>query len=140
MNENNVRAMEIANKDDGQHGALPHGQHAAEQHAGCRQTWPPGQNSPAPVAGMPQASANEHRPGLNMCAIRGACLQHDTEAPGSTASSLAHRAQCTSRAYTGMTNRSRKMMYEDTESSEGEQEHVRAQLPARGLKRPQPQL
>ena len=63
LNVNDERAMQIASDDDGRPGAELHGWHAAEQHAGSRQTWPLGQNPPAPVAVAPQASATEHRPG-----------------------------------------------------------------------------
>ena len=65
MNANDEYAMEIADRDDGQHGAELHGQQAAEQHAGSRQTWPIGQNPPALVAGTPRASATEHSPVAN---------------------------------------------------------------------------
>ena len=40
LNVNDECAMQIADSDDGQHGAELHGQQAAEQHAGSRQTWP----------------------------------------------------------------------------------------------------
>ena len=62
MNVNDERAMQIANDDDGRPGAELHGLHAAEQHAGSRQTWPLGQTPPALVAGMPRASAIGHSP------------------------------------------------------------------------------
>ena len=69
MNANDERAMQIADSDDGQHGAELHGQQAAEQHAGSRQTWPLGQNPPALVAGTPQASAIGHSPVADNCTL-----------------------------------------------------------------------
>ena len=65
LNVNDECAMQIADSDDGQHGAELHGQQAAEQHAGSRQTWPLGQNPPALVAGTPRASAIGHSPVAN---------------------------------------------------------------------------